>query len=73
VAGAETLAMGLPELDEPTLGVLVGERLVFVGRSQWASLGGGHGPPPEKLLPALILELDLRARAPDVATRPSLR
>ena len=73
VAGTEILAMGLPELDEPTLGVLVGERLVFVGRSQWASLGGGHGPPPAALPPAVILELGLRAPAPARATPPSPR
>ena len=57
VGAAEVLAMGLPDLDEPTLAVAAGERLYVVGRSQWAQLGGGHGPPPEGLPPAVVLAL----------------
>ena len=49
--------MGLPDLAEPTLAVAAGERLYVVGRSQWAQLGGGHGPPPEGLPPAVVLAL----------------
>lgn len=64
VGAAEVLAMGLPDLDEPTLAVAAGEQLYVVGRSQWAQLGGGHGPPPAGLPPAVVLALP-RNRHPD--------
>ena len=35
VVGGEILDMNDPEFAEPTLGVLVGDRLYFIGKSQW--------------------------------------
>lgn len=57
VSAAEVLAMGLPDLDEPTLAVLAGGQLYVVARSQWTQLGGGHGPPPGDLPPAVVVAL----------------
>lgn len=54
------LAANLPNLEEPTSGVVVGDDLVFVGRSQWSDFTD-EGPlrrnPPG---PAVIVRLKLR-------------
>ncbi len=54
------LAANLPNLEEPTSGVVVGDDLVFIGRSQWSDFTD-DGPlrrnPPG---PAVIVRLKLR-------------
>lgn len=54
------LAANLPNLEEPTSGVVVGNDLVFIGRSQWSDFKEdgtlAHNPPG----PAMIVRLKLR-------------
>lgn len=60
VAGWNALAANLPNLDEPTSGVVVGNDLVFVARSQWTDFkddGTLRRNPPG---PAVIARLKLR-------------
>lgn len=60
VEGWSVLAANLPNIDEPTSGVVVGDDLVFIGRSQWTDFTD-EGPlrrnPPG---PAVIVRLKLR-------------
>lgn len=54
------LAANLPNLEEPTSGVIVGDDLVFIGRSQWTDFtdaGALRRNPPG---PAVIVRLKLR-------------
>lgn len=54
------LAANLPDLEEPTSGVVVGDDLVFIGRSQWADFtddGALRRNPPG---PAVLVRLKLR-------------
>ena len=54
------LAANLPNLEEPTSGVVVGDDLVFIGRSQWTDFtdaGELRRNPPG---PAVIVRLKLR-------------
>lgn len=53
---AEALATNLPDLDEPTGGVMRGRDLVFVARSQWSDFGD-DGKPRDGLAPARIVSL----------------
>lgn len=43
IVGARTLARALPAFDEPTLGVVVGHELYYVGNSQWSKIGQDGG------------------------------
>ena len=60
IEGWSVLAANLPNIEEPTSGVVVGDDLVFIGRSQWTDFSG-EGPairnPPG---PAVIVRLKLR-------------
>lgn len=48
------------DLDEPTLGVVVGEHFYFVANSQWSRFDKDHKlPPPEKLRRPMILRIPL--------------
>lgn len=53
---AEVLAANLPELDEPTGGVMRGRDLIFVARSQWSDFGD-DGKPRDGLAPAKVMSL----------------
>lgn len=56
VGRAEVLAANLPDLDEPTGGVLRGRDFVFVARSQWSDFGP-NGQPRDRLAPAKVMSL----------------
>jgi len=56
VVQADVLAANLPQLDEPTGGVLRGREFVFVARSQWSDFGA-TGRPRDGLAPAKIMSL----------------
>lgn len=59
IEAVETLAANLPQLDEPTTGLVHDGELVFVSRSQWSDFDGEgalKSPEPE---PALISRLRL--------------
>jgi len=61
VTRADVLAASLPEFDEPTLGVVVGERFYFVANSQWGRFNAQHQLPPDgQLRRPLVLWLDLK-------------
>lgn len=60
VKSASILAMNLPEHNEPTLGLVAGEELFYVGNSQWGSFDkGGVIWPMDKLKEPVILRLEL--------------
>jgi sugar lactone lactonase YvrE len=52
------LAMNLPEFDEPTLGVVVGDQFYFVANSHWNRFDR-EGNLPDNLTPPIILKLPL--------------
>jgi sugar lactone lactonase YvrE len=52
------LAMNLPEFDEPTLGVVVGDEFYFVANSHWNRFDR-EGKLPDDLTPPIILKLPL--------------
>ena len=59
IDAVEVLAANLPQIDEPTTGLVHGGELVFVSRSQWSDFDGEgalKSPTPE---PALISRLRL--------------
>jgi sugar lactone lactonase YvrE len=56
VERAEVLAANLPDLDEPTGGVMRGRDFVFVARSQWSDFGP-TGQPRDGLAPAKVMSL----------------
>jgi len=59
IEAVETLAANLPQIDEPTTGLVHDGELVFVSRSQWSDMDGEgalRSPTPE---PALISRLRL--------------
>jgi hypothetical protein len=60
VVSGQILAMGLAEMNEPTLGERVGDELYFVANSQWGSFDKGHIWPMEKLSEPAVLALELR-------------
>ena len=53
------LAANLPELDEPTTGLVHDGELVFVSRSQWSDFDGEGAPRTAEPAPALISRLRL--------------
>lgn len=55
----EVLAAGLPELDQPTTGLVHGGELVFVSRSQWSDFGPDGAPRSADPAPAAIARLRL--------------
>ena len=52
----EVLAANLPQIDEPTTGIMHDGALVFVSRSQWSAFGQ-DGAAPETTAPAVISRL----------------
>ena len=55
----EVLAANLPEIDEPTTGLVHDGELVFVSRSQWSDFDGEGAPRSPEPEPALISRLRL--------------
>lgn len=62
VRSAEILSMNHPDHAEPTLGAVVGSRLVYVANSQWDRFRrDGKVVDPETLAPPILLEIPLRS------------
>lgn len=59
ITQVEILAANLPELDEPTTGLVHDGELVFVSRSQWSDFDGEGAPRTAEPAPALISRLRL--------------
>jgi sugar lactone lactonase YvrE len=58
--GMQTLERAHPRYHEPTLGVLVNNRLYYIGNSQWDRFGeDGRIASPESLEPTVVLRLPL--------------
>ncbi|MFC5373372.1 hypothetical protein ACFPIF_12440 [Brevundimonas faecalis] len=55
----EVLAANLPQIDEPTTGVLHDGHLVFVARSQWSDFAADGGLRTAEPQPAIIARLRL--------------
>jgi hypothetical protein len=47
ITAAKVLAAALPEFDEPTLGVVYGERFLFVANSGWPHYAAGATSTPQ--------------------------
>jgi hypothetical protein len=61
ITGGEVLEMNTAQLEEPTLGVLVGDDFYYVGNAQWGSFDKeGKMLPTEKLHEPQILKVSLR-------------
>ena len=59
--GAEILEKNSPLLDEPTLGVVVGDDFYYIANPQWGSFDkDGKMFPPEKLQEPTVLKVRLR-------------
>lgn len=61
VQSSEILAMNHPLFDEPTLGVVVGDRFLFIANSHWNKFDAENGL-PDGLAPPCILEVSLGRR-----------
>ena len=59
IEAVEVLAANLPQLDEPTTGLVHDGELVFVSRSQWSDFDGEGAPRTPSPEPALISRLRL--------------
>lgn len=59
VESSQILALGLPEMNEPTLGERLGDELYFVANSQWGSFDKGRLWPMEKLCEPIVLAVKL--------------
>lgn len=59
IAAVEVVAANLPEIDEPTTGLIHDGDLVFVSRSQWTDFDGEGAPRTASPEPALISRLRL--------------
>jgi sugar lactone lactonase YvrE len=60
ITRVRVLAASLPEWDEPTLGLMVGDRFYYVANSQWNRFVDGELPPPEELADPRIMWLNPR-------------
>jgi hypothetical protein len=59
IESSETLAMNLPQFDEPTLGTVVGDDFYFVANSHWNRFDENNEL-PEGLSGPIVLKLSLR-------------
>jgi sugar lactone lactonase YvrE len=59
IEGVEVIAANLPEMDEPTTGLVHDGGLVFVSRSQWSDFDEDGAPKPGADGPAIIARLRL--------------
>jgi sugar lactone lactonase YvrE len=60
ITEVRVLAANLPDWDEPTLGLMVGDRFYYVANSQWNRFVDGELPPPEELADPRIMWLNPR-------------
>lgn len=60
ITSFEHLDRALPEMGEPTLGTLVGDKLYYIANSPWPHYDRERQLDPEKLKSTLILSLDLK-------------
>jgi sugar lactone lactonase YvrE len=58
IKSAETLAMNLPEFDEPTLGTVVGDDFYFVANSHWNRFDEDNNL-PDDLSGPIVLKIEL--------------
>ena len=58
IESAETLAMNLPEFDEPTLGTVVGDDFYFVANSHWNRFDADNNL-PQDLTGPIVLKIGL--------------
>lgn len=61
IESADSLAMNLPEFDEPTLGTIVGDHFYFVANSHWNRFDADNNL-PDDLTGPIVLRLKLPAR-----------
>lgn len=60
VRSARVLAQNLPDFDEPSLGVVVGRRFVFIANSQWGRFDAEHRLPPKaEMRRPVVLKVDI--------------
>lgn len=60
VRAARVLAQNLPDFDEPSLGVVVGRRFMFVANSQWGRFDDKHRlPPKDTMRRPVVLKVDI--------------
>jgi hypothetical protein len=59
IESSETLAMNLPQFDEPTLGTVVGDDFYFVANSHWNRFDENNEL-PEDLSGPIVLRVSLR-------------
>jgi len=62
ITGSRILARNLPEFDEPTLGVVVGDEFFFVANSHWNRFDR-EGNLPDSLTGPIVLKLSLLERS----------
>lgn len=73
ITGSRVLDAGLPEYSEPTLGVLVGDMLLYVANSQWNRFDRENElPPREELHAPVILGLPLDQKPAEDASPESI-
>jgi sugar lactone lactonase YvrE len=58
IKSSETLAMNLPEFDEPTLGTIVGDDFYFVANSHWNRFDADNNL-PDDLVGPIVLKIGL--------------
>ena len=58
ISGVRVLAAALPDWDEPTLGMIVGDRFFYVANSQWNRFVDDELPPVAELADPRIMWLD---------------
>ncbi len=64
VACVEILASGLPEFEEPTNGVVLGNEFIFIANSQWPKFADpANSPKADALNPTQILSINLKKSA----------
>jgi len=63
IESAETLAMNLPQFDEPTLGTVVGDEFYFVANSHWNRFDAENNL-PEGLTGPIVLKINLSRLKP---------
>ena len=62
VTHARVLAANLPAFDEPTLGVIIGNRFNFVANSQWNKFNDKHQLPKTGLHSPIVLRIALDSK-----------
>lgn len=63
IVAVTPLATGMPEFDDPTLGIVQDGRFVFIANSQWPSFPDDGSAPEEPRKPVLIMATPLPAQS----------